>query len=46
MPFKLKYARKPKSALATTIKTTNPIKLTKNSACDFVINYKGILKEA
>jgi hypothetical protein len=46
MPFKLKYACKPKFALTTIIKTTNLIELTKNSACNFVINYKGIFKEA
>jgi hypothetical protein len=45
-PFKLKYARKPKSALTAIMETTNPIELTKNSARDFVANYEGILKEA
>ena len=46
MPFKLKYAYKPKFALIAIIKTTNPIKLIKNSAYNFVANYKRILKEA
>ena len=45
-PFKLKYARKPKFALTAIIKTINPIKLIKNSAYNFVINYKRIFKEA
>ena len=46
MPFKLKYACEPKSALAIIIKIINPIKLIKNNACNFVTNYKGIFKEA
>ena len=46
MPFKLKYACKLKSALAIIIKIINLIKLTKNNTCNFVANYKRILKEA
>jgi hypothetical protein len=45
-PFKVKYAYKLKFALIAIIKTTNPIKLIKNSAYNFVANYKRILKEA